>query len=518
MLTAAALVKKEDDLKSDGNDSFASTSDDDKRERTNVLLAANELRNNLAIGGKPDATIVRTQHTFLAMDFEIYANNKKATFPLSEAFHLKGWRHLTILSPEAFCEVKFANTIQVLNLLKQKVAALSEDQRATTTIHIHLSLQAVVYENLNIPGSKESAAALGNMEETLKSVYVDAIKEVIALVPRPPIVMINHDPRFYACAHPTLRRRSEGFQGYAHACSYVATELQLRGCVVVHGSSFWCKMVSSLTQAHCGTHVLSTDQVAPGDPHHHHFRAYAVYEKQLFYEKMIAPCYVNPQVLLNCQILLHSKAIEIPRFKDIWSDRTKLNFASTTDSGTWISSERRQAMEEETKRDASMRRPGRMWQDFQVILQFPEPIYCPEQYWFKIDEYSVRKLDDAGKDGKVFFCPKQKKEVVFCRAQTDFSNDRAFPGQCIGCAYKNAHTTYCKFQNYAELRDQERYALACAYHIYTSDLIDINPADDLMEYSRRCCPIAYAQVGKVVSSYGGIRYPPGLALKFPILE
>ena len=77
MLTAAALVKNEDDLKIDGNDSFASSSDDDKRERTNVLLAAKELRNHLAFGGKPDATTVRTQHAFLAMDFEIYANNKK---------------------------------------------------------------------------------------------------------------------------------------------------------------------------------------------------------------------------------------------------------------------------------------------------------------------------------------------------------------------------------------------------------------------------------------------------------
>ena len=107
--------------------------------------------------------------------------------------------------------------------------------------------------------------------------------------------------------------------------------------------------------------------------------------------------------------------------------------------------------------------------------------------------------------------------MIFCRAQTSFWNDRAFPSQCIGCAYKQArNTTYCKVQNYAELRDQERYALACAYYLYTNDLIDIQPVDDLMEYVRRCCPIAYTQVGKVVSSYGGIRYPPGLALSFPI--
>ncbi|CAE7705382.1 unnamed protein product [Symbiodinium sp. KB8] len=197
MLTTAALVKNEDDLMIDGNDSFANASDDDKSERTNVLLAAKELNSCLAIGGRPDASTVRTQHTFLAMDFEIYANNKKATFSLSEAFHLKGWRHLTILSPEAHHEVKFDNTIRVLNLLKQKVTALNEDQRSTTTIHIHLCLQAVVYENLNIPASTDSVAALGNMEQTLKRVYIDNIKEVIALVSRPPIVMINHDPRMW---------------------------------------------------------------------------------------------------------------------------------------------------------------------------------------------------------------------------------------------------------------------------------------------------------------------------------
>ena len=158
MLTAAALVRTEDDLKRDENDTFASASPEVKKERTNVPLAANEIRNNLAIGGKPDATLIRTQHTFLAMDFEMYAHNKKTTFSLSEAFHNKGWRHLTKLSPEMHTPVNFENTIKVLSLLKQKVMAMNEDQRTTTTIHIHLCLQAVVYENLIIPGSTESVA------------------------------------------------------------------------------------------------------------------------------------------------------------------------------------------------------------------------------------------------------------------------------------------------------------------------------------------------------------------------
>ena len=77
MLTAAALVKTEDDLKKDENDTLASASPDVKKKGTNVVLAANEIRNNLAIGWKPDATLIRTQNTFLAMDFEMYAHNKK---------------------------------------------------------------------------------------------------------------------------------------------------------------------------------------------------------------------------------------------------------------------------------------------------------------------------------------------------------------------------------------------------------------------------------------------------------
>ena len=73
-----------------------------------------------------------------------------------------------------------------------------------------------------------------------------------------------------------------------------------------------------------------------------------------------------------------------------------------------------------------------------------------------------------------------------------------------------------KVKNYAELRDSETYALACAYYIYLHDLHDLQPADDLMEYIRKCCPIVYKQVGKIVSSYGGIRCTPSQALDFPL--
>ena len=56
-------------------------------------------------------------------------------------------------------------------------------------------------------------------------------------------------------------------------------------------------------------------------------------------------------------------------------------------------------MEEESRHEGSNRR-ARMWQNFEVYLQVPEPVCCPEQYWFMIDEYSVPNLLDNGKDGK----------------------------------------------------------------------------------------------------------------------
>ena len=192
--------------------------------------------------------------------------------------------------------MKARSTISVFRLLKQKIQALTEDQRSTTAVHIHLCLQAIVYENMVIPMSDDSMDAFSDMEETLRRVYIDNVKEIIALVPRPPIVMINHDKRFYACAHGALRRR-ENFHGYARARSFVAMELRLWGCVVVHGSSFWCKMVSSLHGADYETHVISTETVSNNDPHHHHFRAFAIYEKQLFCEKMIAACYMDSEIL-----------------------------------------------------------------------------------------------------------------------------------------------------------------------------------------------------------------------------
>ena len=126
-------------------------------------------------------------------------------------------------------------------------------------------------------------------------------------------------------------------------------------------------------------------------------------------------------------------------------------------------------MEEESRRNDNVKRSGRIWQNCQVYLRIPGPVYCPEQYWFMIDEYSVAVLLASGKDGKVFFClgcENQKAESRFCRDDTEFSPSSSYPDRCVGCAFKHAHyTSFYKIKTYAELRESESYSLACAYHL-----------------------------------------------------
>ncbi|CAE7214234.1 unnamed protein product [Symbiodinium microadriaticum] len=51
-------------------------------------------------------------------------------------------------------------------------------------------------------------------------------------------------------------------------------------------------------------------------------------------------------------------------------------------------------------------------------------------------------------------------------------------------------------------------ALGCAAFIYDSKLQFVKPGDDLVEYLKKCAPITYEGVGKIASSYGGLRVAP----------
>ncbi|CAE7337702.1 unnamed protein product, partial [Symbiodinium sp. KB8] len=326
---------------------------------------------------------------------------------------------------------------------RQRENALRATKEMRRSLAIGGSADAVVFENLAIMLHESSVDARSNMESTLKRVYVQHIAEILKLVPRPPIVMINHDKRFFACAHKTLRRR-EDVVGYDAVGAYLALELRMRGCVVVHGPRN--RTTSASSQGVCNLREAA------------------------LCETMITACYLNSEGLREWQKLLHHRTVNIPQFREIWMDTTKLHFAPTVDADAWISPERLQAIREEHRRNDIVRRPGASWQNFEV----------------------------------------------FCRDETSFAAADAQPEYRIGCDYKHFNnTTYYRIKNYGELRKSEMYALACSNYIYTHMMQDVRPSDDLLEFIRKCCPIAYNAVGKVVSAYGGLRCTPAYARVYP---
>ena len=102
----------------------------------------------------------------------------------------------------------------------------------------------------------------------LKDTYLKYFDTILDMVPRPPVVMINHDRRFLAASHKVLDRRQD-FAGYDAVGACLALQLRLRGCIVVRGSSFWCKLMSSLKESHSGSHAFSTEKITEHEPQKH---------------------------------------------------------------------------------------------------------------------------------------------------------------------------------------------------------------------------------------------------------
>ncbi|CAE7749115.1 unnamed protein product [Symbiodinium sp. CCMP2456] len=231
------------------------------------------------------------------------------------------------------------------------------------------------------------------------------------------------------------------------------------------------------------SHVFSTDKITEHEPQKHHHRGFAIYEKQLFCEKMISACFLNTQQLVTWEKMLRRKTADIKRLTEICVYFTQLHFSSTVNLNAWVSRDRRRAIEEETRRDDVVRSPEVEWQNFDIALSVPEPTYSEEQYWFKIDDYSTSDVN-ALATLELFFCElcEQEKEAnIFCRDNTSFKSDRPqFPDRCIGCTYK---------------------------YLYIQHFQDAKPGENLLEYIKKCCPLVYMSVGKVVSSYGGLRCP-----------
>ena len=91
MLTAAAFVKDDDDLNGDLN----------TQKRDTALRAVRPLRNELGLGGRPDAAPARSQATLLAANFDLVARNRNtgSCVLAGESLRNKGWHDLRAVTP-----------------------------------------------------------------------------------------------------------------------------------------------------------------------------------------------------------------------------------------------------------------------------------------------------------------------------------------------------------------------------------------------------------------------------------
>ena len=177
------------------------------------------------------------------------------------------------------------------------IEEMNDIQKSTLAVHVHLSMQSVVVDNNVWPFSDVGSGVTLRLEaqQKLKATHVEPIIEIARMTTRAPIININHDPRFVAAGSEEAKKVENNLTGFQAMGAYVALELRVRGCVVIHGSSFWSKMACQLKQSSNGVHMLSWETNGDGDEHVRLWRAFAVFEKQLFTEKMVTACFMDSQ-------------------------------------------------------------------------------------------------------------------------------------------------------------------------------------------------------------------------------
>ena len=106
--------------------------------------------------------------------------------------------------------------------------------------------------------------------------------------------------------------------------TYVALELRVRGCVVIHGSSFWSKMACHLKPSVNYHQMLSWDASGNGDERQMVHRGWAIYEKQLFTEKMVPVCFMDPSKVKEWDENIKASMLNQQEITEIWEDRGRI--------------------------------------------------------------------------------------------------------------------------------------------------------------------------------------------------
>ena len=176
-------------------------------------------------------------------------------------------------------------------------------------------------------------------QQRLKAVYVDPILEAAKMAARAPVINVNHDPRFIAVASNAGKAVNDRVTAFLAMGSYVALELRVRGCVAIHESSFWSKMACHLKPSLNCYQMLSWEAAGPGAGRQMVHRGWAIYEKQLFAEKMVTACFMDPKSMSGMETS-----------EDPWS--TDANSPNLGSASTWFDDERRQTIESGAQGDS----------------------------------------------------------------------------------------------------------------------------------------------------------------------
>eukprot|EP00439_Symbiodinium_sp_Y106_P073023 s1447_g13.t1 len=145
----------------------------------------------------------------------------------------------------------------VLAAVIETIRGMDEIQASTVTLQFHLPMQGVVTDSLAWPYSDvgNGAEIRAETQQRLKAVYVDPILEAAKMTARAPIININHDPRFIAIASNAGKAVNDRVTAFLAMGSYA--------------------------DGH-------------GDDRQMVHRGWAIYEKQLFAEKMVTACFMDP--------------------------------------------------------------------------------------------------------------------------------------------------------------------------------------------------------------------------------